>query len=69
MALSFSSSLNPNHVLDGLKELRHLLPETTGIWAGGGNAVLQRRPPEGVLVVQGLEDISRQVQAWRAAHV
>ena len=69
VALSFSSSLNPNHVLDGLKELRHLLPETTGIWAGGGNAVLQRRPPEGVLVVQGLEDISRQVQAWRAAHV
>jgi hypothetical protein len=52
-----------------LKELRHLLPETTGIWAGGGNAVLQRRPPEGVLVVQGLEDISRQVQVWRAAHV
>jgi hypothetical protein len=69
VALSFSNSLNPNHVLDGLKELRHLLPETSGIWAGGGNAVLQRRPPEGVLVVQGLEDISRQVQAWRAAHV
>ena len=69
VALSFSSSLNPNHVLDGLKELRHLMPEATGIWAGGGNAVLQRRPPEGVLVVQGLEDISRQVQAWRAAHV
>jgi len=69
VALSFSSSLNPNHVLDGLKELRHLLPQTTGIWAGGGNAVLQRRPPEAVLVVQGLEDISRQVQTWRAAHV
>jgi methanogenic corrinoid protein MtbC1 len=69
VALSFSSSLNPNHVLDGLKELRHLLPETTGIWAGGGNAVLQRRPPEGVLVVQDLEDISLQVQVWRAAHV
>ena len=69
VALSFSSSLNPNQVLDGLKELRHLLPEKTGIWAGGGNAVLQRRPPEGVLVVQGLEDISRQVQVWRAAHV
>ena len=69
VALSFSSSLNPNHVLDGLKELRRLLPQATGIWAGGGNAVLQRRPPEGVLVVQGLEDISRQVQTWRAAHV
>ena len=68
VALSFSSSLNPNHVLDGLKELRRLLPETTGIWAGGGNAVLQRRPPEGVLVVQGLEDITAQVQTWRAAH-
>ena len=68
VALSFSSSLNPNHVLDGLKELRQLLPANTAIWAGGGNAVLQRRPPEGVLVVQGLEDIADQVKTWRALH-
>ena len=66
VALSFSSSLNANHVLDGLKELRQLLPATTGIWAGGGNAVLQRRPPEGVVMVRDLEDIGQQVQAWRS---
>lgn len=66
VALSFSSSLNPNHVIDGLKELRQLLPDKTALWAGGGNAVLQRRPPEGVLVVRHLEDIGPQVQAWRS---
>ena len=68
VALSFSSSLNPNHVLDGLKELRQLLPAKTAIWAGGGNAVLQRRPPEGVLVVRSLQDVTQAVQTWRALH-
>jgi cobalamin-dependent methionine synthase I len=68
VALSFSSSLNPNHVLDGLNELRSLLPTSTALWAGGGNAVLQRRPPEAVVVVRDLEDIALQVQAWRDTH-
>jgi hypothetical protein len=60
--------LNPKHVRDGLNELRTMLPTTTVLWAGGGNAVLQRRPPEAVVVVRDLEDIALQVQAWRAAH-
>ena len=68
VALSFSSNVNANHVLDGLKELRQLLPAHTAIWAGGGNAVLQRRPPEGVLVVNSLETIAQSVQAWRDLH-
>ena len=67
VALSFSSNLNPKHVRDGLNELRTMLPTTTVLWAGGGNAVLQRRPPEAVVVVRDLEDIALQVQAWRAA--
>jgi methylmalonyl-CoA mutase cobalamin-binding subunit len=36
VALSFSAALNPNHVLDGLTELRAKLPRTTEVWAGGG---------------------------------
>jgi DNA-binding transcriptional MerR regulator/methylmalonyl-CoA mutase cobalamin-binding subunit len=68
VALSFSSSVNANHVLDGLKELRHLLPANTAIWAGGGNAVLQRRPPEGGLVVNSLEAVAQSVQTWRDLH-
>jgi hypothetical protein len=68
VALSFSSNMNPNHVLDGLNVLRNLLPTATALWAGGGNAVLQRRPPEAVVVVRDLTDIALQVQAWRAAH-
>lgn len=68
VALSFSSNMNPNHVVDGLNALRNLLPTATALWAGGGNAVLQRRPPEAVVVVRDLTDIALQVQAWRAAH-
>jgi DNA-binding transcriptional MerR regulator/methylmalonyl-CoA mutase cobalamin-binding subunit len=65
VALSFSVSQNPNHVLDGLAELRRLLPDTVEIWAGGRAPVLQRRPPPGVTVIADLAHIETQVQRWR----
>jgi DNA-binding transcriptional MerR regulator/methylmalonyl-CoA mutase cobalamin-binding subunit len=65
VALSFSISLNPNHVIDGLSDLRRKLPENMEIWAGGGNPVLQRRPPVDVLVVHTLDSIAEHVQRWR----
>jgi methanogenic corrinoid protein MtbC1 len=65
VALSFSVSLNPNHVLDGLAELRQLLPPQVEIWAGGRAPVLQRRPPAGVMVISDLGHIETQVQRWR----
>lgn len=68
VALSFSSNLNANHVLDGLKELRQLLPASTAIWAGGGNAVLQRRPPTDVVVISNLQAIAEHVDLWRNKH-
>ncbi len=68
VALSFSLSLNPNHVLDGLVELRSQLAPEVQIWAGGRSPVLYRRPPAGVVVMGQLEDIPARVQAWRQAH-
>ena len=65
VALSFSISLNPNHVLDGLAELRQLLPAQVDIWAGGRAPVLQRRPPAGVVVIADLNQIETHVHRWR----
>jgi DNA-binding transcriptional MerR regulator len=68
VALSFSSSLGPNPVLDGLGELRAMLPATTEIWAGGSCHVLQRRPPAYVRTFGTLDPIAPAVAQWRAAY-
>lgn len=65
VALSFSVSLNPNHVLDGLEELRRALPAEVEIWAGGRSPILQRRAQKGVVVVRDLSQIAPQIQRWR----
>ncbi len=68
VALSFSMSLNPNQVHEGLSELRRQLAPETEIWAGGKNPVLRRRPIDGVLVLGSLELIPGQVRDWRQHH-
>ncbi len=65
VALSFSSTMNPRHVLDALKELRARLPEEIGIWAGGANSALRRRAPADVTVL-ALADIPAALAGWRA---
>jgi DNA-binding transcriptional MerR regulator/methylmalonyl-CoA mutase cobalamin-binding subunit len=65
VALSFSAVLNPNQVIDGLAELRAMLPDDVEIWAGGQCPVLQRRPPDGVLVLAQLAAIPEAVADWR----
>jgi len=66
VALSFSASLNPRQVLDGLAELRSRLADRVEIWAGGNCAVLRRRPPEGVTVLSGLSTIHDAISDWRS---
>ena len=65
VALSFSASLNPNHVVDGLNELRQQLPLHIEIWAGGGNPILSRREIKGVSVMKDLYSIQHEIQKWR----
>lgn len=68
VALSFSSVLNPNHVLDALNELRGKLPADIEIWAGGNSPILRRRPPADIRILSDLRDIQVEIRRWRTAH-
>ena len=68
VALSFSSRLGPNPVLDGLAELCAKLPAATEIWAGGTCQVLHHRPPSQVRTFKSLDTIAPAVAQWRVAH-
>jgi len=65
VALSFSASLHPKDVTQGLTDLRRLLPADTEIWAGGGCPVLHRHMLPGVRVLDGFPAIQSQLQLWR----
>ncbi len=67
VALSFSSYLNPNHVIEGLVELRQQLPPEVEVWVGGRASILQRKPPVGIRVVTALEDIPVALSTWRSS--
>jgi methanogenic corrinoid protein MtbC1 len=67
VALSFSSLMKTNDVLDGLAELRHHLPAVVTVWAGGQAAALKRRKLAQVEVLRGLDDVAVQVKRWRSA--
>ena len=66
VALSCSVNMNPNHVIDGLQELRAMLPTPVQIWAGGSSTALRRRELPGVLALTQLDDIAQAVRQWRA---
>lgn len=66
VALSFSGLLTNRAVLEGLAELRALLPASVEIWAGGSSRAL-RLPglPEGVRCLDGLTAIAPEMNRWR----
>jgi MerR family transcriptional regulator, light-induced transcriptional regulator len=68
VALSFSASMNPNIIMEGLAELRAKLPRSTEIWAGGSCPILVRKPPPDIIVLSQLADIRSGINRWRAAH-
>ncbi len=67
VALSFSVSMKPKHVVGGLTELRQLLPPAVEIWVGGNNAALKRCAQSGLVVLRGLDHITAEVKRWRSA--
>jgi methanogenic corrinoid protein MtbC1 len=67
VGLSFSVNMNPNHIVDGLMELKLLLPEHIEVWAGGQSPALRRRAVDQVRVLQDLASIAAAVQAWSSA--
>ena len=64
VGLSFSVNMNANQIVDGLTELKLLLPKHMEVWAGGQAPVLRRRPIDAVRVLQDLSAIDAAVQAW-----
>lgn len=68
VALSCSSALNPNHVLDAFSELRRDLSPSIEIWAGGGCPVLHRKPLPGITVITPQHDATATVTRWRETH-
>lgn len=67
VGLSFTACLTPNRVIEGLSELRARLDGDVAIWAGGRCPALRHRPPTGVAVFGGLEEIPQALAAWRAS--
>ncbi|MFP5399988.1 MAG: B12-binding domain-containing protein, partial [Gammaproteobacteria bacterium] len=67
VAIGFSGSVNPNHVVDALVELRAKLPGDVALWAGGSAPVLRRRAVDGVLPLPTLEAMQQALQHWRDA--
>jgi len=68
VALSCSLSMNPNQVVDGLQELRGMLPPEVVIWAGGSSPALRRREIPGMVPLTQLSEIAHEVRKWRANH-
>jgi methylmalonyl-CoA mutase cobalamin-binding subunit len=68
VALSFSPHAAPQLVQDGLTDLRAKLPSRIELWAGGSHPILQRKPPEGVVVLNDMSSLSSAVAVWRARH-
>ena len=68
VALSFTASLNPNLVINGLDELRQKLPRSVEIWAGGHCPVLHRKDLAGVVAVAELDGMREQIARWRSQH-
>jgi methanogenic corrinoid protein MtbC1 len=64
VALSYTGCANPNHVIDGLAELRAKLPPAVDLWAGGSAPVLQRRAIERVRVLPRLDLITQALAEW-----
>jgi len=68
VALSFSSAYPESKALDGLKELRTLLPTDVVLCAGGAGICRVRRRIDGIHLTDDLEKISELVRRWRAEH-
>jgi MerR family transcriptional regulator, light-induced transcriptional regulator len=64
VALSFSASARPTHVLEALADLRAELSPAMEIWAGGRCTVLRRRPPTSVKRLE-LHEIPGALAEWR----
>jgi methanogenic corrinoid protein MtbC1 len=64
VALSFSSAFPSRQVGPLLEQLRALLPDNTGLWAGGGGCP-RNIAKAGVQIIESLPEILAALKSWR----
>ncbi|MFN3983910.1 MAG: MerR family transcriptional regulator [Rhodocyclaceae bacterium] len=69
VALSFSSAFPLRQAIDGLLELRALLPPGIALWAGGGALQGKQKRLPGVRVVEDIAHTVDALEEWRANHL
>lgn len=68
VALSFSGAFPVRQAIDGLKDLRRLLPAAIELWAGGAAVKGKHKRLEQVRIINSLDDAVVALNAWRAIH-
>ncbi len=68
VALSFSAAFPTRNAVTHLIDLRAMLPERFGLWAGGAGIARQNKEVAGVAIVKSLDDLLAVLAAWRATH-
>jgi len=68
VALSFSGAYPVRQALDGLKQLRLLLPPTIALWAGGAGLQGKENRLDNIRVITSLPDALTALGEWRALH-
>ncbi|HET6787944.1 MAG TPA: cobalamin-binding protein, partial [Aquabacterium sp.] len=63
-----SAYAQPQLITEALPELRQKLPPHIELWVGGSHPLLQRRPPEGVTVLNDMPGLTDIVTDWRQRH-
>jgi DNA-binding transcriptional MerR regulator/methylmalonyl-CoA mutase cobalamin-binding subunit len=69
VGLSFSSAYPARLAIEGLLELRAMLPPTIAIWAGGSAVKGKEKRLPGIRVVGSLADSLTALSEWRSAHL
>ena len=64
--LACSGTTGTTPMVDALAELRSKLPAGVALWVGGNAPALHRRPVDGVLPFQALQDLLPALADWRA---
>jgi len=68
VALSFSTAFPARQAVDGLKELRRLLPPQIAIWAGGTAVRDQERKLPDIRIITTLDQTVDALTDWRRMH-
>jgi len=68
LGLSFSAAYPQRHAIEGLLEMRALLPSQIALWAGGSAVQGKAKRLPGIRVVGGLDDTLAALVEWRASH-